>query len=621
MIRRIEFVQHLFCLLVLLSYVRTDQGIEESWSWSEEDIAVVEQCRQDMVSLEEKMRIADSFTQQGNEFSLQGMHHRAIVKWEIATRCHNESNVPWNNMANSFLTLGNLSAATAAAEISFSIRADHMSSTTLGNAYRAHKMYERAEKTFLAGVKYCLDNSDRHEHPFWSLAMLYWDQGDYIEFLRYAKLGLDHISRVECVESTEEEGACQVPDFEIDLMRRVYEASMDLGLFVAGHGMYEEARSHLEWAEFVAETYPAEGLNLSHASWHLECVKCAVEGSKRVGPCASEVGTCRARWEDTNGRYLRMMAVRAMGCEWRHREQDVRDLEKIMQSPNMTALLNHTTEFYFECEKGRVCGAGAQPPLHMWGLPMSLESVLIMGKVQPLQLVDRMLVDGPPPQWAYPTWSPNIGTVLRIGLVSSDLLRDHPVGNMMRHVLHLHDLSRMDVTVFLIHESQRFAASRVENENVLGEVKFRMIGRGPHVTRFWDAKESVEGADIVNTAGICILFDLIGYTADHRQDIFALRPAPVQVHYHGYMGSTGAPWIQYYVADRCCTLLPAHPPLPSSSSLTFPVLGIRWIAPPEHANFFSEKLALMPECFLGPSHRLSFQVSRIVAAPTMTVYT
>ena len=44
----------------------------------------------------------------------------------------------------------------------------------------------------------------------------------------------------------------------------------------------------------------------------------------------------------------------------------------------MHALLNHTIEFYFECDDGRVCGAGAQPPLHMFGTPMSLEAVLVM---------------------------------------------------------------------------------------------------------------------------------------------------------------------------------------------------------------------------------------------------
>ncbi|EKX54195.1 hypothetical protein GUITHDRAFT_84189 [Guillardia theta CCMP2712] len=110
-----------------------------------------------------------------------------------------------------------------------------------------------------------------------------------------------------------------------------------------------------------------------------------------------------------------------------------------------------------------------------------------------------------------------------------------------------------------------------------------MLGRGPNVKRKWDREESVRAADLVNSAGICILFDLIGYTSDHRQDVLSLRPAPVQVHYHGYIGTTGAPWIDYYMADRV-------------------------VASPESAPSFTERLLLLPESFLGPSHRLVHQL-------------
>ena len=56
---------------------------------------------------------------------------------------------------------------------------------------------------------------------------------------------------------------------------------------------------------------------------------------------------------------------------------------------------------------------------------------------------------------------------------------------------------------------------------------------------------------------------------------------PTQMHYHGYMGSTGAAYIDYYMGDRV-------------------------IVPPEHARHaFTEALVLLPESFLGPSHRLS----------------
>jgi predicted O-linked N-acetylglucosamine transferase (SPINDLY family) len=172
---------------------------------------------------------------------------------------------------------------------------------------------------------------------------------------------------------------------------------------------------------------------------------------------------------------------------------------------------------------------------------------------------------------------------LHVGILSSDLLRDHPVGNMMRNVLALMDLSRMQVTVFLIHEQQWQAATSADSKHLIGDVSFVMLGRATHASQQSDPKLAEDGASVVNTRGVGILVDLIGYTADHRQDVLALRPAPVQLLYHGYMATSGAEYIDYYMADAV-------------------------IAPPEHAHFFTEKLVLMPECFLGPSHRLVHQL-------------
>ena len=157
------------------------------------------------------------------------------------------------------------------------------------------------------------------------------------------------------------------------------------------------------------------------------------------------------------------------------------------------------------------------------------------------------------------------------------------MGNMMRHALPLHDLSRIEVTVLLIHEQQEHAAQQAENKHLLGDVRLVMLGRGPGVSQLWDPLAAQRGAHLVNRLGVGILVDLIGYTSDHRQDVLALRPAPVQVSYHGYMGTTGAHYIDAYMADQV-------------------------IAPPEHAPAFTERLILLPECFLGPSHRLAHQL-------------
>ena len=263
------------------------------------------------------------------------------------------------------------------------------------------------------------------------------------------------------------------------------------------------------------------------------------------------------------------------------------------------------SEWLFECEGGLVCGAGGQPPLHLWALDTPDHTVKTMGQVQHGLLRVKMLEHGAAqmrelqaPAMSQPragSLSPSLcvglgGRLqqgarrrLHLGLLSSDLLRDHPVGNMMRHALPLFDLSRTELTVFLVHEHQRHAAEQLENKFILGDVRLVMLGRGPPVSQLWDLVEAERGAHLINDLGVCILVDLIGYTSDHRQDVLALRPAPLQISYHGYMGTTGASHIDLYMADRV-------------------------IAPPEHARGFTERLVLLAESFLGPSHRIAHQM-------------
>ena len=55
---------------------------------------------------------------------------------------------------------------------------------------------------------------------------------------------------------------------------------------------------------------------------------------------------------------------------------------------------------------------------------------------------------------------------------------------------------------------------------------------------------------------IDIVIDRSGLTTHSRPRIFAARPAPIAVNYLGYPGSTGAPYIDYIIADRI--VIPEH---------------------------------------------------------------
>jgi predicted O-linked N-acetylglucosamine transferase (SPINDLY family) len=79
-------------------------------------------------------------------------------------------------------------------------------------------------------------------------------------------------------------------------------------------------------------------------------------------------------------------------------------------------------------------------------------------------------------------------------------------------------------------------------------------------------------AERIRTDEIDILIDLKGFTKDARPEIFAYRPAPIQVSYLGYPGTTGAEYIDYVIGDR-------------------------WVTPIASADHFTEKIAELPVCY------------------------
>jgi protein O-GlcNAc transferase len=147
----------------------------------------------------------------------------------------------------------------------------------------------------------------------------------------------------------------------------------------------------------------------------------------------------------------------------------------------------------------------------------------------------------PPADKTFWCGEPYKNNKIRIGYVSTDF-RQHPVANLVAGVFECHDRSQFEV----------FGISIGPDDN--SEIR-RRLERS--FDKFIDAQalRFDEIAKRVRQQEIDILIDLNGFTDDARTEIFACRPAPIQVNYLGYSGTMGAHYIDYIIADP--TLIPA----------------------------------------------------------------
>lgn len=144
---------------------------------------------------------------------------------------------------------------------------------------------------------------------------------------------------------------------------------------------------------------------------------------------------------------------------------------------------------------------------------------------------------------------------IHVGYFSADF-RNHPVSHLIAEVLELHDHSKLRITGFAFGMDSK------------DEVRQRI---SVAFDQFIDVRDKTDKqvAELARAMGVDIAIDLGGFTTDCRPNIFAMRAAPVQVSYLGYVGTMGAPYIDYILADKV-------------------------IIPEESRPYYSEKVAYLP---------------------------
>ena len=147
---------------------------------------------------------------------------------------------------------------------------------------------------------------------------------------------------------------------------------------------------------------------------------------------------------------------------------------------------------------------------------------------------------------------------LRIAYLSADF-RQHPVGVAIAELFEGHDKTRFE----LIGVSN--------GSNDASDTRARIVAA---FDQFHDVTSDTDRqvAELLNDLQVHIVVALNGLTSGCRPGVLAYRPAPIQVSYLGYAGTTGAECIDYILAD--------------ATALPF-----------DQQPFFTEKIVHLPGCY------------------------
>jgi len=153
---------------------------------------------------------------------------------------------------------------------------------------------------------------------------------------------------------------------------------------------------------------------------------------------------------------------------------------------------------------------------------------------------------------------------IRIGYFSMDF-RNHAVSFLTAELYEIHDRSRFEIIAF------SFGPDTKDTMRTRLEAAF---------DRFIDVRQMSDQqvAELARSLEIDIAVDLAGYTGECRTGIFAHRSAPIQLSYIGYLGTMGAEYMDYLLADAV-------------------------LVPQKHRSHYAEKIVYLPSFQVNDSQR------------------
>ncbi|KAG9950846.1 UDP-N-ACETYLGLUCOSAMINE--peptide N-ACETYLGLUCOSAMINYLtransferase, partial [Aureobasidium melanogenum] len=227
------------------------------------------------------------------------------------------------------------------------------------------------------------------------------------------------------------------------------------------------------------------------------------------------------KWEGARLVKLVERLTRRIGWHW-YQDKYVRKTTRTgYRRPQLPANLN-------------VPNAPTVLPFHTFTCPVSAKQVRLISERNGYRISALTLRMPWLPNDVYPPPAPP-SPQLKVGYISSDF-NNHPLAHLMQSVFGLHDRQRVEA----------FCYATTASDNSPYRRKIEEESPNFYNASNWTTERLVN--QIVSD-GIHILVNLNGYTRGARNEVFAARPAPIQMSFMGFAGTLGAEWCDYLLAD------------------------------------------------------------------------
>ncbi len=299
------------------------------------------------------------------------------------------------------------------------------------------------------------------------------------------------------------------------------EAYSNLGVLLQLMGKSAEAIAAYRTATTLNPRYGLAHFNLGGTLKDLERLEEAIQAFRQALACEPDLAAAR----------FQLCNVRLHACDWRGLEKGIADCLASLRRDSV-----RVSPF-------PILAMSADPAVHLEHTRLWARGLT----VAPRDVLPRRQIDAPPESRR-----------IRLGYLSSDFQR-HATGSLIAELLERHDRTRFEVFGYCFSADDG------------SDMRKRLLAA---FDRFVDVRKlsHADAARRIHADGIDILVDLKGYTKDARTEILAHRPAPLQVNFLGYPGSTGADFIDYIIADA-------------------------FVAPMEQQPHFTERIVHLPSCY------------------------